>query len=241
MKIGIFQAIGSIEKRSLNNGFTLSWIFMKSWSREHCHMTRNVTWTCHIKLSKWSRFMETGSTEVRYCLFKVKIEFLYRTGSNRFSNWFRKFLKQIEILRSAVKISFECPFFGVIFKTGLNQLISISTIPSDPAEKSFKNSFSAKISHWAKSIFEVKSWRKMMTQLDIGNIDVGDVYWRPNLLMTSLISTSQISRHHKVTNIIISPTSLSPLIFRHQYPKIVNDITLSQLVTHRHQFANDEK
>ena len=91
--------------------------------------------------------METGSTEVRYCLFKVKIEFLYRTGSNRFLNLFQKFLKQIEILRSAVKISFKRPFFGAISKTGLNQLISISMIPCDPAEKSFKNSFSAKIVH----------------------------------------------------------------------------------------------
>ena len=148
-------------------GLPFSWIFMKSWSREHCHMTRNVTWTCHIKLSKWSRFIEIGSTEVRYCLYKVKIEFLYRTGSNRFLNWFQKFLKQIEILRSAVKISFACPLFGAISKTGLNQLISISTIPSDPSEKSFKNSFSAKIFHWAKPILAVKYWRKMMTQVDL--------------------------------------------------------------------------
>ena len=148
-KSGFFKQLDRLRKGHWIMGLPFSWIFMKSWSREHCHMTRNVTWTCHIKLSKWSRFMETGSTEVRYCLFKVKIEFLYRTGSNRFSNWFRNFLKQIEILRSAVKISFKRPFFGAISKTGLNQLISISTIPCDPAEKSFKNSFSAKIVHWA--------------------------------------------------------------------------------------------
>ena len=48
-----------------------------------------------------------------------------------------------------------------------------------------------------------------------GYIDVGDGCWRPNVLVTSLTCwmilppTYQISHHHKVTNVTMSPTSLS--------------------------------
>ena len=114
---------------------------------------------------------------------------VYRTGSNRFSNWFQKFLKQIEILWSAVKISFKCPFFGTISKTGLNQLISISTIPNDPAENLndlahwWKIICTAKNVHLANStkIVDEKCWHKSIYCHQCPHV-VTNIGWRKNFL-----------------------------------------------------------
>ena len=86
-----------------------------------------------------------------------------------------------------------------------------------------------------------------VTRGNLGNIDVGDGCWRPKVLVTSLRCwwptyniekvtnitknvanimilppTSQISHHHKVTNITRSPTSLSPSRYLTSYFKWVH-------------------
>ena len=49
----------------------------------------------------------------------------------------------------------------------------------------------------------------------LGYIDVGDGCWRPNVLVKMILPpTSEISPHHKVANITMSLTSLSPIVMK---------------------------
>ena len=86
LEIGIFQAIGSIAKRSVNNGFTL---FMNiheiivTWPR-------NVTWTCHMKLSNAHVSRKRAQRKFVLCYFRPKKNFSF-----------------IELVQTALEIMFK--------------------------------------------------------------------------------------------------------------------------------------